>query len=116
MARAVYVSIVTLSGLVLNVGNGDRNTTLTLFGSLVDLVECGEVCLAALGLGKHAGDGRGKSGLAVVDVTNRTNIHMRLTTFELLLGHCRPPLATCYGHKALYMFSGAEAPHKLWYR
>ena len=79
------------------------DAALTLLGSLVDLVERGEVRLAALGLGEHASDGSGKGGLTVVNVTNRTNVHMRLTTFKLLLGHCRPPLATVMALMPLYV-------------
>ena len=37
VARAVNVSIVTLIGLVLDVSNGDRDATLALLGSLVDV-------------------------------------------------------------------------------
>ena len=104
VTRAVYVSIVTLGGLILYVSNGDRNTTLTLLGSLVDVLKCGEVCLAALGLRKNLGDCGSQGSLAVVDVTNRTDVYMRLTTLKLLFGHCRPPLATNYGHlKPLYV-------------
>ena len=50
VAGAVNVSVVTSGGLVLNVGNGDRNAALALLGSLVDVLEGGEVGLAALGL------------------------------------------------------------------
>ncbi len=39
VARAVHVSVVTLRGLVLDVGDVDGDTTLLLFGSGVDLVE-----------------------------------------------------------------------------
>ena len=39
VARAVDVSVVTLSGLVLDVGDVDGDTTLLLFRSGVDLVE-----------------------------------------------------------------------------
>ncbi len=39
VTRAVDVRVVTRLGLVLNVSDRDRDTTLTLFGRLVDLVE-----------------------------------------------------------------------------
>ena len=88
MARAVDVSVVTSSGLVLDVGDGDGNTTLALLGSLVDVLEGGEVGLAALGLRENLGDSGSQRGLAVVNVTDGTNVHVGLGTNKLFLGHC----------------------------
>ena len=96
VARAVDVSVVALPGLVLDVSNVDGNAALTLLGSLVDVLEGGEVGLAALALRENLGDSGGRGGLAVVDVTNRTNVYVRLRTVELLLGHCHPPLGRTY--------------------
>ena len=87
MARAVDVGVVALPGLVLDVGNVDGDAALTLLGGLVDVLEGGVVGLAALGLREDLGDGRGRRGLAVVDVTNRTDVYVGLRTIELLLGH-----------------------------
>ncbi len=87
VAGAVNVSIVTSLGLVLDVGDGDGDAALALLGSLVDVLECGEVSLATVGLGENLGDGCRQGGLAVVDVTDRTDVHMRLSALELLLGH-----------------------------
>ncbi len=81
------MSIVTILGLVLNVSDGDGNTTLALLGSLIDVLECGEVCLAARGLGENLGDSGRQRGLAVVDVADSANVDMRLSTLKLLLGH-----------------------------
>jgi hypothetical protein len=39
VAGAVNVGIVTVLGLVLDVGGGDGDTTLALFGSVVDLIK-----------------------------------------------------------------------------
>ena len=87
VARAVNVSVVTGSGLVLDVGDGDRNAALALLGSLVDVLERSEVSLAALGLRENLGDGGGQRGLAVVDVTNGADVNMRLSALKLLFGH-----------------------------
>ena len=87
VARAVNVSVVTGSSLVLDVGDGDRNAALALLGSLVDVLERSEVSLAALGLGENLGDGGGQRGLAVVDVTNGADVNMRLSALKLLFGH-----------------------------
>ncbi len=91
---AVDVSVVALPSLVLDVGNVDGDAALALLGSLVDVLEGGVVSLAAGILGEDLGDGRGQRGLAVVDVTNRTNVYVRLRTIKLLLGHCHPPFGT----------------------
>ena len=118
VARAVNVSVVTLPGLVLDVSDGDGDAALTLLGSLVDVLEGGVASLAALGLGENLGDGRGQRGLAVVDVTNGTDVYVRLGTIELLLGHCQSsfwnePLRPFHGTEIrLFMLSGAEAPQK----
>ena len=87
VARAVNVSVVTGSSLVLNVGDGNRDAALALLGSLVDVLERSEVSLAALGLGENLGDGGGQRGLAVVDVTNGADVNMRLSALKLLFGH-----------------------------
>ena len=87
VARAVNVSVVTGSSLVLNVGDGNRDAALALLGSLVDVLERSEVSLAALGLGENLGDGSGQRGLAVVDVTNGADVNMRLSALKLLFGH-----------------------------
>ena len=87
VARAVNVSVVTGSSLVLDVGDGDRNAALALLGSLVDVLERSEVSLAALGLRENLGDGGGQRGLAVVDVTNGADVNMRLSALKLLFGH-----------------------------
>ena len=87
VARAVNVSVVTGSSLVLDVGDGDRDAALALLGSLVDVLERSEVSLAALGLRENLGDGGGQRGLAVVDVTNGADVNMRLSALKLLFGH-----------------------------
>ncbi len=85
VTRAVHVCVVTVLRLVLDVGDRDRDTALALFGGLVDLVERREVCPSLLG--QRACDRSRKGGLAVVDVTDGTDVHVRLGAFELLLRH-----------------------------
>ena len=82
VARAVNVSIVTLVGLILNVGGVDGDTTLALLGSLVD---AGVVLVLGLALQSQIlGDGGGQSGLAVVDVTDGADVNMGLGTLEFM--------------------------------
>ena len=91
VARAVNVGVVTGLRLVLDVSDGNGNTTLALLGSLVDVLEGGVVGLAARGLRENLGDSGRQRGLAVVDVTDGSDVHVRLSALKLLLGHCHPP-------------------------
>src|SRR6201995_2418842 len=87
VTRRVAVCVVTLLGLVLHVGDVDRDTALTLFGRVVDLVErtrlveCRELVM------QNLGDSRGQRGLAVVNVTNGPDVDVRLRPLELRLRH-----------------------------
>jgi len=86
MSGAVYVCVVTGRGLVLYVRGGDCDTTCTLLGSLVDLVEC-NLLAQTISLVQSVGDSSGQSGLTMVYVANGTNVTMGLTSFELSFSH-----------------------------
>src|SRR5438132_1640774 len=79
------IGVVALVGLVLDVGDGDGDPALALLGGVVDRVERPELGLALEREG--LGDRRGERGLAVVDVTDRAHVHVRLVAQKLLLGH-----------------------------
>ena len=85
------MSIVTSIGLILDVGNRNGDAALTLFRSLVDHVEGSEVSVCgavrAVVHGQRLGDSSRQSGFTMVNVTNGTNVHMRLAALELLLSH-----------------------------
>ena len=85
MAGAVHVGVVTVVGFVFDVGGGNGDATFLFFRSLVDFVVRDE--LTALLHGSDFGDGGSQSGLAVVDVTDSTNVHMRLGTRKFFLTH-----------------------------
>src|SRR5450432_4431614 len=85
MARAVDVGVVPVGRLVLDVGDRDRDPPLAVFGGVVDRVE-GAILRPAF-QGEVLGDRRGQAGLAVVDVTDRADIDVRLGPLELLLRH-----------------------------
>jgi hypothetical protein len=89
VTRAVDVRVVALLRLVLDVGRVDGDAALALLGSLVDLLEADG--LAAALLREHLRDRRRQRRLAVVDVTDRADVEMRLVALELLLCHASPP-------------------------
>ena len=101
VTRAVNVRVVALPGLILDMSDGNRNAALALFGGLVDVLECGEVGLAALGLGQNLGDGCGERRLAVVNVADGADVHVRLGALELCLSHA-------------YLLKGISAK-RIWY-
>ena len=87
VAGAVDVGVVAGVGLVLDVGDRDRDAALALLGRVVDRVEGAVLGLALQG--EVLGDGRGEARLAVVDMADRPDVDVRLVALELLLGHGR---------------------------
>src|SRR5439155_13194139 len=85
VTRAVDMRVVTVGRLVLDVRGVDRDAALPLLGRLVDVLE--RDGLAAALLGEHLRDRGGQRRLAVVDVTDRADVDVRLRPLELLLGH-----------------------------
>ena len=85
VAGAVDVSIVTLSGLILYVGDGDGEASSLLFRGVVDRVVGSEGCTTLHA--KHLGDSSGQSGLSVVDVTDGAHVDVGLSSFESLFSH-----------------------------
>src|SRR5699024_8881065 len=92
MARAVNVGVVTLLGVILDVSGVDRDATSLLFGSLVDAGVIHEVGVALQR--QNFGDRSSQSGLAVVNVTNGTNVDVlqRAVKFFLFSHWKYPPL------------------------
>ena len=88
VAGGVDVRVVTLLGLVLHVGDVDRDTALLLFRSLVDVVEGRDLVQVGELVVQNLGDSRGQRGLAVVNVTDGPDVDVRLRPLELRLRHC----------------------------
>ncbi len=89
VAGAVNVSIVTVSGLVLNVSGVDCDTTLSLLWSLIDVRVIYEISVALEV--ENLCDCSGECGLAVVNVADSTNVNVRLISFELFSCHWKFP-------------------------
>ena len=87
VTRAVHVSIVTLSCLILNVGGVDGDTTLFLLRSVINLIEGLHFLTGAEALVKHLRDGSGQSGLTMVHMTDGTNVNMRFGAHINLFCH-----------------------------
>ena len=86
MARAVDMGVVPLVGLVLDVGDGDRDAPLPLFRRVVDRVEAAEGALRPSATSVFV-IAAVKRRLAVVDVPDRAHVHMRLRPLKFLLPH-----------------------------
>src|SRR5690606_21227742 len=85
---AVNVRVVTRRRLVFHVRGRDGDTTRLLFRGTVNRVVRAE--LATETLRANLGQRSGQRGLAVVNVTDRADVHVRLGALEFTLGHdCR---------------------------
>ncbi len=90
VAGAVDVAVVAGGGVVFDVGGVDGDAAGLFFGGLVDLV-VGELFDGGVGGGGGEGDRGREGGLAVVDVTDGADVHVRLRAFERTLRHNNPP-------------------------
>ena len=89
VTRGVDVRVVALRRLVLDVRDVDRDAALALLGSGVDRREVAlHVGRRRVLVGEHLRDRCGERGLAVVDVTDRSDVDVRLGPLELGLSHC----------------------------
>jgi hypothetical protein len=86
---AIDMGIVTVRRLIFDMRRRNRDAARLFFRSLVDLI-IGQERRAAR-FSKHLRDRRRQRRLAMIDVADRSDIAMRLGTFELFLGHRRKP-------------------------
>ena len=76
----VNVGIMSLISLVLNMGSGNGDTSGSLFWSSVDGAVIQEISTSFFR--QNLGDSSGQSGLTMINVTNGSNVDMRLRTVE----------------------------------
>ena len=86
MSWAVNVCIVSVICLVLNVCGRNCNTTLSLFWSLINILKISSF-VSGYSLSQYLCDSSGESCLTMIDMTNRTNVTMRFTSYILFLSH-----------------------------
>jgi hypothetical protein len=85
VTRAIDVGVVPGISFVLDMGRGNRDAALALLRSVVDLIKGFDVT-AMLGR-QDPGQGRSQSGLTMVNVTDGTDINVRLAAFEFFFRH-----------------------------
>ena len=93
--------------LVLHVRHRDGDAPFALFRRVVDRIEGPELYLRII-LAEHLGDRRGQRGLAVIDVPDRPDIHVRLAAFELFLRHASEPFSSDWSLEQLERGTGFE--------
>jgi hypothetical protein len=89
--RAIHVRVVPVRRLILDVRRGNRDAARLLFRSVVDRIERPEHDLRVVLL-QYLRDRRRQRRLAVVDVTNRPYVAVRLRPFKFFFAICSFPL------------------------
>ncbi len=78
--------VVPVGRLVLHVRHRDGDPPLALFRRVVDGIKRPELHLWVV-LREHLGDRRRQRRLAMIDVPDRPDVHVRLAALEFLLRH-----------------------------
>src|SRR5450755_150257 len=86
VTRAIHVGIVPVGGFVLHMRHRDGNTASLFFRRVVDGVRSEELHLRVV-LRQNLGDGRRQRGLAVIDMSDRSNVDVRLAAIKFFLCH-----------------------------
>src|SRR5262249_50415545 len=100
VARAVNVRVVAVRRFVLNLRRVDGNTTCLLFPRRVGFVVL--LGRAAALRSQHRRDRRRQRRLVLVNVTNRTYVHVRLGPLELFLCHFATPVSVAIASAGIW--------------
>jgi len=87
VARAVDVRVVALLSLIFDVGHRDGDAALALLGRIVNGLEGSD--LRQTLLVQHHGDRRGQRGLAMIHVTDGSDVDVGLFALILRFRHVR---------------------------
>ena len=88
VSGAVNVCVVTLRGLILDVSGVDGDSTLSLFRSLIDVLEVDDlVGSGRQSLCQNLGDRSSQGGFAVVNVSDGSDVAMRLGSVKFRFCH-----------------------------
>ena len=86
MPRHIHMGVMPIIGLILHMRDIDRDPPRLLLRRLVDVLERLNRNTRILVM-QHLGNGRSERRLAVIDVTHRPHVQVRLVPLKLLLGH-----------------------------
>ena len=92
VSGTINVRVVPVFGLVFDVGGRNGDSALLFFRGGIDFVVSLDITASHF-LRKDHCDRCGESGLSMVNVADRTDIHVRLGPFKLFFGH----LIACCG-------------------
>src|SRR5262249_15626246 len=107
VTRAVDVSVATDRGVVLDVSEVDRHAALLLLGCAIDLIELQRRTTVASR--HHLGEGGGQGGLAVVDVTDGSDVDDGLAHVSFSWGRARGVGPSALGGRARKQFEPRDA-------
>ena len=99
MTRTIHVRIMTIVCLILNVSDSDSDTTLFFFRCLINLIKSN--CFSISFLRKDLCNRSSQRRLAMINVTNRSNVQMRFVSDKFLFCHLGL-LQECF--KIVYLF------------
>jgi hypothetical protein len=86
VARAIHVRVVPVGGLVLDVRHRDRDAAGLFFRRVIDRIELNGTSPSDCAC-QHLGDRRRQRRLAVIDVPDRPDVHVRLAAIKFFFCH-----------------------------
>ena len=100
VSGTIDVRVVAIFGLVFHVSGRDGDSALLLLGGGIDFVVSLDVTASQFFREDHR-DRRGEGSFSMVDVADRTDVHVGLVPFKLFFGH----MLACCGSLVLFALS-----------